>query len=237
MYPGGIEVTTHESDTDMALVARARQGDQTALTELYRLYEHKAYNVALRMLGNQWDAADVTQEAFIKAFGALDQFRGDAKFSTWLHRIVVNAVRDHLRRRQTDPMEDEELDRLAGLNAPDSAGKLVGGRESTVDPVADGLSAPLLEALQSLDERFRLAVVLCDLLGFDYAEAARILEVQEGTIKSRIFRARAELAVQLRRAGYSPTTRSPSDRTRAPADEGQAASAAQTGTDHPVESS
>ena len=101
----------------MSLVARGRQGDQAALEELYRLYEHKAYNVALRMLGNPWDAADVTQEAFIKAFGALDQFRGEARFSTWLHRIVVNAVRDHLRKRQTDPMEDEELDRLAGMNS------------------------------------------------------------------------------------------------------------------------
>lgn len=207
--PKGTEVTPPDSDSDMSLVARARQGDQAALEELYRLYEHKAYNVALRMLGNPWDAADVTQEAFIKAFGAIDQFRGEARFSTWLHRIVVNAVRDHLRKRQTDPMEDEELDRLAGMNSPATGGRLVGGRETVLDPVADGLSDPLLAALQALDERFRLAVVLCDLLGFDYAEAARILEVQEGTIKSRIFRARAELASRLRSTGYEPSTRSP----------------------------
>ncbi|NLE73348.1 MAG: sigma-70 family RNA polymerase sigma factor [Actinobacteria bacterium] len=188
---------------------QARQGDQAALTELYRLYEHKAYNVALRMLGNPWDAADVTQEAFIKAFGALDQFRGEARFSTWLHRIVVNAVRDHLRKRQMDPMEDEELDRVASMNSPAAGGRLVGGRDTALDPVTDGLSEPLLAALQALDERFRLAVVLCDLLGFDYAEAANILEVREGTIKSRIFRARAELASRLRGAGYEPSTRPP----------------------------
>lgn len=200
-----MAVSPLELNSEMDLVTRARQGDETALTELYRLHERKAYNVAVRMLGNPWDAADATQEAFIKAFGALDQFRGEARFSTWLHRIVVNVVRDHLRRRQTNPMEAEELDRLTGLDSSEPRGHLVGGRESIIDPVTDGLSAPLLEALQSLDERFRLAVVLCDLLGFDYAEAARILEVQEGTIKSRIFRARADLASYLRRAGYSPT--------------------------------
>lgn len=193
-----------DQDTDYALVARARAGHEDALEELFRRYEQKAYNLALRMLGDPWDAADVTQEAFIKAFNALDQFRGEAQFGTWLYRIVVNATRDHLRRRQTEPLEHDELDRLAGLNVPDAPGHLVGARQNRVDPVADGLSPPIIEALKALDERFRLAVVLCDLLGFDYAEAARILEVQEGTIKSRIFRARAQLAARLRELGYAP---------------------------------
>lgn len=197
-----------DQQSDELLVERAKSGDSDALSELYRRHELRAYNLALRMLGNPWDAADVAQEAFIKAFGALDQFRGDARFGTWLHRIVVNAVRDHLRRRQLDPMEDEELDRAC---APDdsgsSGGRLVGGRKNNVNPAADGLSQPLLDALLRLDERFRLAVVLCDLLGYDYAEAAEILGVREGTIKSRIFRARADLAESLRDTGYAPTVR------------------------------
>lgn len=193
-----------EPPSDELLVEQARAGEGEAVAELYRRHEQKAYNLALRMLGDSWDAADVTQEAFIKAFAALDQFRGEARFGTWLHRIVVNAVRDHLRKRQLDPMENDDLDRACASGEAGAGGRLVGGRQSRLDPVADGLSAPLLDALLLLDERFRLAVVLCDLLGYDYSEAAEILGVQEGTIKSRIFRARAELAQALRAAGYGP---------------------------------
>lgn len=193
-----------EPPSDELLVEQARAGEGEAVAELYRRHEQKAYNLALRMLGDSWDAADVTQEAFIKAFAALDRFRGEARFGTWLHRIVVNAVRDHLRKRQLDPMESDDLDRACAPEETGGGGRLVGGRQSRLDPAADGLSAPLLDALLLLDERFRLAVVLCDLLGYDYSEAAEILEVQEGTIKSRIFRARAELAQSLRAAGYGP---------------------------------
>ncbi|NLT35024.1 MAG: sigma-70 family RNA polymerase sigma factor [Gaiellales bacterium] len=195
---------TPEPPSDELLVERARAGEGQAVAELYRRHEQKAYNLALRMMGDSWDAADVTQEAFIKAFAALDQFRGEARFGTWLHRIVVNAVRDHLRKRRLDPMENDDLDRACAPGETGAAGRLVGGRQSRLDPAADGLSPPLVDALLLLDERFRLAVVLCDLLGYEYSEAAEILGVQEGTIKSRIFRARAELAQALRAAGYGP---------------------------------
>jgi RNA polymerase sigma-70 factor (ECF subfamily) len=186
------------------LIKRAQAGDQDALSELYRLHEQRAYNLALRLLGNSWDAADVTQEAFIKAFGALDRFRGEARFSTWLHRIVLNAARDHVRRRQSDPLALDEIDRVS---SPEHSGRLVGGSVRPLDAAADGLSAPLTQALLDLDERFRLAVVLCDILGFDYSEAAEILEVKEGTIKSRIFRAREDLSRTLTEQGYAPCAR------------------------------
>ncbi len=187
------------SDPDAALVAQARDGDRAALTELYRRYSSRGYNLALRMLGDPWDAADVSQEAFIKAFGALKGFKGEARFSTWFHRIVVNAVYDHLRRRRLDPMDEEVLTRLS---APGGSGRLAGGIQWSVDPHTDGFSPTLREALLSLGEGFRAAVVLCDVLGFDYGEAAEILGVQEGTIKSRIFRARAQLASYLTEHGY-----------------------------------
>lgn len=198
-----MDVQTPVIDPDADLVDLAKRGAPDATAELYRRYEHRAYNLALRMLGDPWDAADVTQEAFIKAFGALSRFRGEARFGTWLHRIVVNAVHDHLRRRRADPLEDEVMDRLSS-GAPGAGGSLVGGVQAKVGPAADGLSEPLRQALLDLDEGFRLAVVLCDLLGYNYAEAADILGVQEGTIKSRIFRARATLAARLRAAGYEP---------------------------------
>ena len=186
-------------DPDADLVARARAGDQTAISELYQRHSQRGYNLALRMTGDPWDAADATQEAFIKAFSHLSSFKGEARFSTWLHRIVVNSVRDHMRRRRPDPVEDEVLDRLA---APGAAPTTLS--RAAVSPVEDGLSDDLKQALLALPEGFRLVIVLCDLLGYGYAEAADILEVQEGTIKSRVFRARAELARSLRAAGMGP---------------------------------
>lgn len=199
-------------DLDIALVERARRGDESALTELYRRHERRAYNLALRTLGNPWDAADVTQEAFIKAFKNLDTFKGEARFATWLHRIVVNAAYDHLRRRRPEPMDGEILDDLSGPGGPAA---VVGSGREGIDPAVDGLSAPLRDALMSLNEGFRFAVVLCDLLGFPYNEAAEILGVQEGTIKSRIFRAREALVTALEKAGYDlPSPRVTRDETK-----------------------
>lgn len=187
-----------ENDGDALTVERARKGDEEALTQLYRRHERRAYNLALRTLGDSWEAADVTQEAFIKAFRNLDSFKGEARFSTWLHRIVVNAAYDHLRRTRPEPMDSEILD---GLTGGSGAAVVASGREG-IDPAVDGLSTPLRNALMSLNDGFRFAVVLCDLLGFPYNEAAEILGVQEGTIKSRIFRAREALAAALVEAGY-----------------------------------
>jgi RNA polymerase sigma-70 factor (ECF subfamily) len=194
-----LSVTEQVRDEDTDLVGRARSGDSDAATELYRRHERRVYNLALRTLGNPWDAADVAQEAFIKAFKNLDSFKGEARFRTWLHRIAVNAAYDYLRRQRAEPMDAEILDDLSGPTGP--AAVVASGRDG-IDPAADGLSDPLRTALMKLDEGFRFAVVLCDLLGFPYSEAAQILGVQEGTIKSRIFRARETLAAALVDAGY-----------------------------------
>jgi len=200
----GLSVTERVCDEDADLVARARSGDGDAVTELYRRHERRVYNLALRTVGNPWDAADVAQEAFIKAFRNLDSFKGEARFGTWLHRIAVNAAYDHLRRQRPEPMEAEILDDLSG---PAGAAAVVGSGRAGIDPAVDGLSDPLRAALMRLDDGFRFAVVLCDLLGFPYGEAAQILGVQEGTIKSRIFRAREALAADLADAGYgTPAT-------------------------------
>ncbi len=197
-------------DADTHLIERARGGDTEAVTELYRRHERRVYNLALRTIGNPWDAADVAQEAFIKAFRNLDSFKGDARFTTWLHRIVVNAAYDHLRRHRPEPMDGNILEDVSG---PSGSASVVGSGREGIDPAIDGLSDPLRDALMNLNEGFRFAVVLCDLLGFPYDEAAEILGVQEGTIKSRIFRAREALAVSLREAGYDvPGERNPASR-------------------------
>jgi RNA polymerase sigma-70 factor (ECF subfamily) len=204
----GLSVAEHVRDEDADLVTRARAGDDGAVTELYRRHESRVYNLALRTLGNHWDAADVAQEAFIKAFRNLGSFKGEARFGTWLHRIAVNAAYDHLRRQKPEPMDSEILD---GLSGPTGSAAVVGSGRDSIDPAVDGLSGPLRAALMGLDEGFRFAVVLCDLLGFPYSEAAQILGVQEGTIKSRIFRAREALAATLTGVGYGP----PDDRSQA----------------------
>jgi RNA polymerase sigma-70 factor (ECF subfamily) len=197
-------------DADTHLIERARSGDTEAVTELYRRHERRVYNLALRTIGNPWDAADVAQEAFIKAFRNLDSFKGDARFTTWLHRIVVNAAYDYLRRQRPEPIDGEILEELSG---PGGRCAIVGSGREGIDPAIDGLSDPLRDALMRLNEGFRFAVVLCDLLGFPYDEAAEILGVQEGTIKSRIFRAREALAAALSEAGYDlPRDRNPSFR-------------------------
>lgn len=208
---GALSPTLEVRDADINLVRLARAGDPDALTELYRRHERRAYNLALRTLGNPWDAADVTQEAFIKAFRNLDGFKGESLFSTWLHRIVVNAAYDHLRRNKPEPMDSDILTDLTG---PAGQAAVVGSGRTGVDPALDGLSDPLRDALMSLNEGFRFAIVLCDLLGFPYGEAAEILGVQEGTIKSRIFRAREALAAALTDAGYEL----PGARNRRPVD-------------------
>jgi RNA polymerase sigma-70 factor, ECF subfamily len=183
-------------DPDAPLVDLAQQGDQKALEELYRRHERRAYNLALRTVGDPWEAADVTQDAFVKALSALPGFRTESRFSTWLHRIVVNTAYDHLRRRRAGPLQDEALERAAAADPT---------RPPSPDPsAADTLPRPLREAVLALPDAFRLAVVLCDLLDFSYAEAAEILEVAEGTIKSRLFRARALLAKDLTQRGYAP---------------------------------
>jgi RNA polymerase sigma-70 factor (ECF subfamily) len=195
----GLSMTFNVRDPDAFIVRRALDGDTEATTELYRRHERRAYNLALRTLGNSWDAADVTQEAFIKAFRNLASFKGESLFSTWLHRIVVNAAYDHLRRQRPEPMDMGVMDDISG---PAGSATIVGSGKNGIEPAMDGLSDPLRNALMSLNEGFRFAVVLCDLLGFPYAEAAEILGVQEGTIKSRIFRARETLAATLHEAGY-----------------------------------
>jgi RNA polymerase sigma-70 factor (ECF subfamily) len=206
----GLSVTEQVCDEDAVLVGRARSGDSDAVTELYRRHERRVYNLALRTLGNPWDAADVAQEAFIKAFRNLASFKGEARFGTWLHRIAVNAAYDHLRRQRPEPMDAEILD---DLSSPAGPAALVGSGRDGIDPAIDGLSDPLRAALMRLDDGFRFAVVLCDLLGFPYNEAAQILGVQEGTIKSRIFRAREALALDLVEAGYgTPSNSEPGSR-------------------------
>jgi RNA polymerase sigma-70 factor (ECF subfamily) len=165
---------------DAALVRRAQKGERYAFEQLVREHEARMYTLAARVLGSREEAADAVQEALIRAWLALPKFRGDARFSTWLYRIVVNAAHDVRSKRRDRPVEEP----------PDPA-----------DPrdrfAEQELSGELQRALNALDESYRVAIVLYDVLGCSYAEVAEMTGVPEGTVKSRIFRGRSELADRL----------------------------------------
>lgn len=180
-----------EPDDD-ALVAAAKRGDRTALDDLLRRHQARVYAVCRRLAGNDADALDATQEALLAAVRGLARFDGRAAFTTWLHRVATNACLDELRRRGRRP----EPGLPEGLAAEARDVPELG------DGVADRLD--LDAALCALAPEHRAAVVLRDQLGMDYAEIASALDVPVGTVKSRIARGRAALAVALGNRAASP---------------------------------
>jgi RNA polymerase sigma-70 factor (ECF subfamily) len=170
--------------TDEELVRRAQRGDRTAFDELVVRHRDRVYAVALRLTRNPADAEDALQDTFLNAYRALGRFGGRARVSTWLYRIAANASYDVIGRRRgrDQPIDD-------GVHEPVAPG----------DPyVQDAQRRALERALAALPDEFREAVVLCDVAGLGAGEAAELLGVPAGTVKSRVFRARALLAVALR---------------------------------------
>jgi RNA polymerase sigma factor (sigma-70 family) len=173
----------------------AQRGEVTAFNGLVLIYQRQVFNVCYRTLGNAEDAADATQEAFLGAYRGIKSFRGPSVgFRGWLLRIAVNACYDHLRRRQRRPTES--LDAL-GVASDDEAN----AAEHVVDPQPDpeqrALSAEEARRIQAAIDRLpdeqRLTIVLCDVQGLSYDEAAQAMDVELGTVKSRLSRARARL--------------------------------------------
>jgi RNA polymerase sigma-70 factor (ECF subfamily) len=167
---------------DRALLAAHIAGEPHAFDDLLRRHRQRMWAVAVRTLGDPEEAADAVQDASVSAFRGAAGFRGEARVTTWLHRIVVNACLDRARRqavRATVPLPEQPL-----ADPRD----LLGERETSV---------LVQEALAALPEEQRIAIVLVDLSGCSVEEAAAILEVPTGTVKSRCFRARARLAVSL----------------------------------------
>jgi RNA polymerase sigma-70 factor (ECF subfamily) len=169
------------------VVARARGGDRTAFAQLMEHYQSACYGLAWRLLGDPDQAADATQDAFVKAYDAIGRFRGGV-FRSWLLRITANASYDMLRRSQrrpTTPLPDAEEGQyeLPDADAP--------------NPVAEAARSELYRlldaALRQLPEDQRTAVVLCDVYGMDYNEVADATSSALGTVKSRIHRGRVRL--------------------------------------------
>ena len=189
--------------SDEALLAAHLRGDPRAFGELVARHERRIYGLCLRILGNREDAEDATQEAFLAALRKASSFRRAAAFSTWLYRIAVNAATDQARRRGRS--------RRAALD-PEDAGLAVAPGGELGEVVASAVAVQT--ALARVPEEFRVAVVLCDLYRIPYGDAAQILAVPVGTVKSRVFRGRLALADHL----GAPADTGPDDPPLRPAD-------------------
>ena len=171
-------MSTTRPEFETALIRRARRGDQRAFGSLIRRHDEALRGLAFRLLGDRDSMDDALQEAYVAAFRALPRYRGDSAFATWLYRIVYNACLDELRRtRNVVPLET------------------LRDRPDPRPTIAETLPTRtrLEEALAALPPPDRAAVLLVDAQGFDYGSAAEVLGVPEGTIGSRLNRARATL--------------------------------------------
>jgi RNA polymerase sigma-70 factor (ECF subfamily) len=186
---------------DAAAVARARNGDHAAFRLLVERHQGRAFGLALRVLRDEEQARDVVQDAFLKAYGALERFEGRAAFSTWLHRIVVNLCLDRKRRERSARRieSNEEALALAGAD-PESP--------ETPDPglalERAELRDQLARAIAGLPEDSRRTLELREIDGLSYQEIAGVLGVPKGTVMSRLHYARRRLRSVLVAAGAAP---------------------------------
>jgi len=176
---------TDRADRDIELIDQYLKGDVDAFNELVAAHEDRVFAICLRMLRNREAALDATQDTFLTVFRKADRYKARAAFSTWLYRVTVNTCYDHLRREKR-----KRADQL-----PDSYDPV---DVQATDPFnAVEVRPEIEEALAALSVEFRSAVVLVDLQGMSLEQASDTLEVPTGTIKSRLFRARKQLAQSL----------------------------------------
>ena len=190
-------MTSSAAQPELALIRRVRQGDAEAFDRLVELFAGQVYNLAFRMIGNAEDAQDIAQEAFIRAYDALPRFRGEAAFSTWLYRIVVNVCRDEMSRRRRRPPTLTELESENAEVSPLSE-TLSTGESAEDELVRRERHHALGAAIAALPTPFRVVLVLYDVQGFSYQEIAEMLRANIGTVKSRLNRARNLLREKLR---------------------------------------
>lgn len=174
-------------DEDYEIILSCRRGDDEAFGVLVERHQKKMFNIALRMTGDYDEACEIVQEAFLAAYRAIRKFRGEAKFSTWLYGILVNVSKTRMKqtarhRQKTVSMDDPADGPGEGLAGPEASALETLEKQE--------IQAKVQHCINTLDEEHREALVLRDIQGFSYNEIAGILSVPEGTIKSRLFRAR-----------------------------------------------
>jgi RNA polymerase sigma-70 factor (ECF subfamily) len=193
--------SSDELESDSYLVERALDGDIAGFEKLVTRYQNKIMGYVGRMTnGDREEAEDITQEAFIKAYRSLDSFRGQASFSTWLYKIATNLCIDRARTKKRRPQQAYSLDEP--MDKEEEGG---GGREiadSRFEPSKgverDELRTLVRQTVGEMPEKQRQVLIMCDLQGMPYEDIAAALDIPLGTVKSRIFHARADLARRLK---------------------------------------
>jgi len=182
-------------DEDLEYVIRCQKGDTDAFDVLVERHQKKMLNIAFRMMGDYEEACDVTQEAFVSAYKSIKKFKAEARFSTWLYRIVVNYAKNRLKQLNglakregvsIDETEDKRADTM--MNA-----SLVNHANPGTEMETREREAHVQQCISSLDEDYREVLVLRDIQGFSYDEIKEILNIPDGTVKSRLSRARNAL--------------------------------------------
>ena len=193
---GSRNLLEHGLNQDQSIVARCLSGDESAWEELVRTHTRQVYGLCFRFTNSSNEAQDLTQEVFLRVFRTIKSFRStEGSFNTWLSRVTRNLLIDHYRRTRQERVTDSIEDQLPVLEEAGAAASVrpdhqVAGREA---------SEILQATLQKLSPDLREAVILRDLQELEYREIADVLEIPEGTVKSRINRGRAELARLLRK--------------------------------------
>ena len=186
-------------------VRRAQQGDRQAFDALVTTFSGRMFNLAYRMTGNREDAADLTQEIFVKLFRSIEKFAWRSSFSTWLYALAANTCRSGLRRLQRVSKVE-----VVQLDASDAADETYRSRESVDEgpgPVEQVAKAEVMgrvhKAIEALDEDFRMVIVLRDIQGLSYEEITAVLGCSMGTLKSRLARARLKVRDRLLKEGLT----------------------------------
>ena len=184
--------------SDLSLVRRVQRGDKGAFDALVLKYQHKLVKLVMRYVRNPAEAEDIAQEAFIKAYRALPQFRGDSAFYTWLYRIAINTAKNAVVSRDRSPIE-YNIDR----NDANEESYVMQGRMKDAETpeglvLTDEIRSVVNAAIEALPEDLKTAIVLRELDGLSYEEIAAAMDCPVGTVRSRIFRAREAIDRRLR---------------------------------------
>lgn len=189
-------IVSHELDLDHELVRRVQRGDSTAFDALVRKYQHRIVGLIGRYVSDWSECQDVAQDVFMRAYRALPNFRGDAQFYTWLHRIAVNTAKNHLVSQNRRPPTDD-------IDAADAEQFDVGMRLRDTDTpehelLRQEIERTVMRAVESLPEDLKMAITLREVDGLSYDEIAQRMGCPIGTVRSRIFRARDAIDAQLK---------------------------------------
>lgn len=184
------------NETDKLLVKRVKRGDKAAFDVLVLKYQQRVVNLVSRFVRNHADALDISQEAFLKAYRALPNFRGDSAFYTWLYRIAVNTAKNFLATQARRSGElTQEISEIEQIEANDAL------RDKATPErllLRDEIQATVISAIESLPEDLRTAIMLREVDGMSYEEIGGVMECPIGTVRSRIFRAREAVDKQLK---------------------------------------